>query len=55
MHNTTVNVNIEDSTKKVCKNPDSKVHVANMGPTMVLSASGEPHDGPMNLAIREAK
>ena len=27
--------------------PDSKVHVANMGPTWVLTAS----DGPMNLAI----
>ena len=31
--------------------PDSKVHGANMGPTWVLSASDEPHDGPMNLAI----
>ena len=33
--------------------PDSKVHVANMGPTWVLSAPGGPHVGPMNLAIRE--
>ena len=32
--------------------PDSKVHGANMGPTWVLSAPGEPHVGPMNLAIR---
>ena len=31
--------------------PDSKVHVANMGPTWVLSAQGGPHIGPMNLAI----
>ena len=35
-------------------NPDSKVHGANMRPTWVLSAPDEPHDGPMNLAIREA-
>ena len=33
--------------------PDSsKVHVAHMGPTWVLSAPGRPHVGPMNLAIR---
>ena len=34
--------------------PDSKVHVANMGPTWVLVAPGGPHVGPMNLAIRAA-
>ena len=33
--------------------PDSKVRGANMGPTWVLSAPGEPNVGPMNLAIRE--
>ena len=33
------------------KNPDSKVHGANLGPTWVLSAPDGPHDGPMNLAI----
>ena len=33
--------------------PDSKVHVAHMGPTWVLSAPGGPHVGPMNLAIRD--
>ena len=33
--------------------PDSKVHVANMGSTWVLSAPGGPHVGPMNLAIRD--
>ena len=32
--------------------PDSKVHVAHMGPTWVLSTPGVPHVGPMNLAIR---
>ena len=32
--------------------PDSKVHVANMGPTWVMSAPDGPHVGPMNLAIR---
>ena len=31
--------------------PDSKGHVANMGPTWVLSSPGGPHVGPMNLAI----
>ena len=34
---------------------DSKVHVANMGPTCVLSAPGGPYVGPMNLAIRDRK
>ena len=34
------------------QDPDSKVHVANMEPTWVLSAPGGPHVGPMNLAIR---
>ena len=33
--------------------PDSKVHGANMGLTWVLSATGGPHVGPMNLAIRD--
>ena len=33
------------------KYPDSKVHVANMGPTWAMSAPGGPHAGPMNLAI----
>ena len=32
--------------------PDSKVHVANMGPTWVLVAPGTPHFVPMDLAIR---
>ena len=32
--------------------PDSKFHVAHMGPTWVLSAPGGSHVGPMNLAIR---
>ena len=32
--------------------PDSKIHVANMGPTWVLSAPGGPRVGPMNLAVR---
>ena len=32
--------------------PDSKVHVANMGPTWVLSAPGGLHVGPINLVIR---
>ena len=35
-------------------NPDSKGHVANMGPTWVLSPPGGPHVGPMNLATRES-
>ena len=32
--------------------PDSKVNGTNIGPTSVLSVPGEPHVGPMNLAIR---
>ena len=40
--------------KHFLPNPDSKVHGANMVPTWVLSASDGPHDGPMDLAIREA-
>ena len=32
--------------------PDSKVPVAHMGSTWVLTAPGGPHVGPMNLAIR---
>ena len=32
--------------------PDRRGHVANMGPTWVLSSPGGPHVGPMNLAIR---
>ena len=32
--------------------PDSKFHVAHMGPTWVLSAPGGPHISPMKLAIR---
>ena len=35
-------------------NPDNKVHGANMGPTWVLSVPGGPHNGPINLAIRES-
>ena len=34
--------------------PDSKVHVAHMGPTWDLSAPGGSHVGPINLAIRVA-
>ena len=33
--------------------PDSKIHGANMGPTWVLSVPCGPHEGPMNLAIRD--
>ena len=33
--------------------PDSKVLVAHLGPTWVLSAPGGPHVGPMNLAITD--
>ena len=33
--------------------PDSKAHVANIGPTWVLSSPGGSHVGPMNLAIRD--
>ena len=33
--------------------PDSKVHVASMGPTWVLSVPGGFHPGPVNLPIRD--
>ena len=36
-----------------CRNPDNKVHGANMGPTWVLSARGRPHVSPKNIAIRD--
>ena len=36
------------------KNPDSKVHGANIGPTWVLSAPDGPYVGPLILAFREA-
>ena len=36
------------------KNPDSNVHVANMGPIWGRQDPGGPHLGPMNTAIREA-
>ena len=39
----------EKSIKKV---PDSKFHVAHMGPTWILTAPGGPHVSPMNLDIR---
>ena len=35
--------------------PDSKVHGAIMGPTLVLSPPDGPHVGPMSLAIRDSK
>ena len=41
------------SKGRSCKNPYSKVHGANMGPTWVPSAPNGPHVGSMNLAIRE--
>ena len=38
---------------RACYNdPDSKVHEAYMGPTWGRQDPGEPHVGPMNLAIR---
>ena len=33
--------------------PESKFHVANMGPALVLSAPSGPHVGPMSFAIRD--
>ena len=35
------------------KNPDSKVHGANMGPIWGQQDPGWPHDGPMNFVIWE--
>ena len=41
--------------KDVLKQPtsDSKVHGANMGPTWGRQDPGWPHDGPINLVIRD--
>ena len=39
------------SIEKGVQYPDSKVHVAYMGPTWVMSAPGRPRVGPMNLAL----
>ena len=36
---------------KAFNHPDSKVHGANMGHTLVLSAPAGPHVGPINFAI----
>ena len=43
---------ISCSLKVLSDTPDSKVHVASMGPTWVLSAPDGPHVGPMTLAIK---
>ena len=42
----------KDGLPKTTTFPESKVHGANMGPTLVLSAPDGPHVAPMNLAIR---
>ena len=34
-----------------CYTPDSKVHGANVGPTLGLQDPGGPHVGPMNRDI----
>ena len=43
------------STRCWCdgRQPIHVVHVANMGPTWVLSSPGGPHVGPTNLAMRD--
>ena len=41
-----------DQAKIYWRDPDNKGHMANMGPTWVLSAPDGLHVGPMNLAIR---
>ena len=50
-----MNLNRHRSSISLCYiYPDSKIHVANMGPAWVLAAPGGPHAEPMNLAIRVA-
>ena len=44
---------IEPHHKNIKNIPDSKVPMAIMGPTWVLSAPGGPHICPINLAIRD--
>ena len=50
--NVTVTIDNEDlGGSSIKKDPDSKIHGANMGPTWVLSAPDGPHIGPINLVI----
>ena len=41
------------NTLEPCRNPDSKVHGANMGPIWGRQDPGGPHVGPMNFVIWE--
>ena len=41
------------NSSSVLSSSDSKIHVANMGPTWDWQDSGGPYVGPMNLAIRD--
>ena len=50
MH-TDVQMSYRDLIKWMGKNPDSKVHGANMGPIWSRQDPGRPHFWPMNLAI----
>ena len=50
-HNTSWTEQELDRTKLESESPDSKVHGANMGPIWGQQDPGEPHVGPLNLAI----
>ena len=47
------NVSVSKLENKNWNIPDSTVHGASKGPTLVLSAPGGPHVGPVNLATRD--
>ena len=47
------NISVFVQVTACCRKVSIFFHGANMGLTWVLSAPGEPHVGPMDLAIRE--
>ena len=54
MTNVLIKIQLPNMPKSTIQHkPDSKVHGANKGPTMVLLVPDGPHFGPMNLGIRE--
>ena len=52
MHEVRAQKHEQISSAKWIRVPDSKVHLAHMGPTWVLSAPGGPHVAPLKFAIR---
>ena len=55
INNQIINTNVINCSRQTGSDtsPDSKVHGAKMGPIWGRQDPGEPHGGPMNLAIWE--